>query len=595
MNPLVRFVGAALGCILSFCIRADEPAVQWGLKIPLRDGIHLSATVYRPAGQSNPAPCILTLTPYIADNFHARGMYFASHGYAFAAVDVRGRGNSEGEFRPFIQEAHDGYDAVEWLARQPYCDGKVALFGSSYGGYVQWVAAKERPPHLVTIVPTASPYPGLDFPMRNNIAYPYALQWIALTSGHTRQAHLAGDDSLWGDLFGRWSQSGLPFNRLDRFTGNPAPLFQEWLSHPQPDGYWDAYNPTAAEHRDILIPVLNITGQYDDDQQGALEHYRQSLGNAGTEERAGRYLVIGPWDHDGTATPRAGFGGVRFGPASLLDLAQLHLDWYAHTLRGAPRPAFLKKAVAYYVIGADVWRYADSLNAVTERSEAYYLGSTRNPTDLHSAGSLGESGDRLGTADSYRYDPRDAATAVAEALNRTTEDSLVDQGVLLALGGRELIYQTVPAARDFQVSGFFHLLAWIGIDCPDTDFYAALYVIDADGRTVLLTTDAIRARYREGLRTPHPVRDRSPLRYDFNHFTFVARSIKQGERLRLVISPIGRVINSRFTEKNYNGGGVVAAESARDGRPVTVTLYHDPAHPSVLEVPLGAADATSTP
>ncbi|HSY97735.1 MAG TPA: CocE/NonD family hydrolase, partial [Steroidobacteraceae bacterium] len=118
---------------------------QWGVKIPLRDGVRLNATLYKPAGLKEPRPCLFTLTPYIGQSYHDRGMYFAAHGYPFLTVDVRGRGNSEGLFQPLIQEAKDGYDVVEWLAQQPYCNGKISMWGGSYAGYDQWATAKEFP------------------------------------------------------------------------------------------------------------------------------------------------------------------------------------------------------------------------------------------------------------------------------------------------------------------------------------------------------------------------------------------------------------------------------------------------------------------
>ncbi|HZP67511.1 MAG TPA: CocE/NonD family hydrolase, partial [Rudaea sp.] len=108
---------------------------RWGVKIPLRDGVRLNATLYRPQGQAEPLPCIFTLTPYISQSYHDRGMYFAAHGYVFLTVDVRGRGNSEGEFTPLLQEAKDGHDVVEWLAQQSYCNGKITMWGGSYAGY----------------------------------------------------------------------------------------------------------------------------------------------------------------------------------------------------------------------------------------------------------------------------------------------------------------------------------------------------------------------------------------------------------------------------------------------------------------------------
>jgi len=192
-----------------------------------------------------------------------------------------------------------------------------------------------------------------------------------------------------------------------------------------------------------------------------------------------------------------------------------------------------------------------------------------------------------GKPDAYCYDPRDSDAPEIDAAMRVSADSLVDESVMLALSGRELVYQTDRFAKDAEVTGFFKLSAWIAIDSPDTDIYVTVYDIDAAGSSMRLTTDAMRARYREGLRTPKILHSHAALRYDFDHFTFVSRLIRRGHRLRLVISPVGRVIESPFTEKNYNGGGPVAAESAQDGRAVTVTLYHDRAHPSALGIPFG--------
>src|SRR5262249_39928347 len=167
--------------------------LRWGVKIPMRDKVELNATLYLPKtpdGSSEKTPVIFTLTPYISDSYHARGAYFASHGYAFALVDVRGRGNSGGEFEPFVNEARDGHDIVEWLAKQRFCDGKVAMWGGSYAGFDQWTTAKEFPTQLATIVPAAAAHPGLDYPFPQNVGLSYDVQWYTFTSGCTGQGNL---------------------------------------------------------------------------------------------------------------------------------------------------------------------------------------------------------------------------------------------------------------------------------------------------------------------------------------------------------------------------------------------------------------------
>jgi putative CocE/NonD family hydrolase len=558
---------------------AAKVDLQWGVKIPMRDGERLNATVYTPREQKTPGPCIFTLTPYISQSYHDRGVYFAAHGFPFLTVDVRGRGNSEGEFHPLIQEAHDGYDVVEWLARQPYCNGKVTMWGGSYAGYDQWATAKEFPPHLATIVPVASPYAGVDFPMFGNVFYPYEMQWLTLTSGHASQETIFDDKLFWAAKYRQWLESGTPFKNFDTMLGNPSPIFQEWVAHPHADAFWDRYNPTAEQYAKLSIPILTITGSHDGDQPGALTHYREYMTHASPEGRARHYLVIGPWDHAGTRTPSAQFGGLSFGPASLVDLPKLHLDWYAWTMQAGPKPEFLKNQVAYYVMYADKWRYADTLDAVTAEMRALHLDSAGTANDVLVSGSLGAAASN-GKPDRYVYDPHDLSTAKLEST--VDPRSLVDQRMIYTLRGKQLVYHTEPFEKDTEISGFFRFLAWIAIDQPDTDFAVSVQEIREDGGSISLTHDVLRARYRESVRDPKLIRTKSPLRYDFEHFTFVSQEVKKGSRLRLVIAPV----NSIYSEKNYN------SESMKDARPVTVTLYHDRAHPSTLFVPIGAESPT---
>jgi putative CocE/NonD family hydrolase len=216
-------VGLAINIIAQSPTPAPSPAqppadydLRWGVKIPMRDKVELNATLYLPKtpdGSPPKTPVIFTLTPYISDTYHARGAYFASHGYVFALVDVRGRGNSGGEFEPFANEPRDGHDVVEWLAKQPFCDGKVAMWGGSYAGFDQWATAKGFPPSLATIVPAAAAHPGLDYPSYNNIGMAYDVQWFTFTSGHTPQDNLFGDQKFWRTKFLDAYEKHLHFNR----------------------------------------------------------------------------------------------------------------------------------------------------------------------------------------------------------------------------------------------------------------------------------------------------------------------------------------------------------------------------------------------
>ena len=276
----------------------------WGVKIPMRDGVQLNATLYKPR-DGNPTASIFTLTPYVAERAHPRGIYFASMGYVFAAVDSRGRGNSEGIFEPFANEARDGFDIVEWLAQQSWCDGQVAMWGGSYGGYNQWLTLREAPLHLKTIVPVASAHAAVDFPFVANIFSSFEIQWLTYTAGVTRNEALMNDSSFWSGKFQEMYQNHLPFKELDRIVGNRSTFFQTWVEHSHSDEYWDGMTLTPEQYDQINIPILSITGHYDDDQPGAMEYYRRHM-RSNCKMKDSHYLIIGPWDHAGTRTPKPG-------------------------------------------------------------------------------------------------------------------------------------------------------------------------------------------------------------------------------------------------------------------------------------------------
>jgi len=562
--------------------RAEEAPVDLalGVKIPLRDGVELNATVYRPGGQKEPLPVIFTLTPYTADTYHERAFYFARHGYVFALVDVRGRGNSGGRFDPFTNEGRDGHDVVEWFARQPWSNGKVTMWGGSYAGYDQWTTLREAPPHLATIAPVASPYPAVDFPMSRNIFDSYDIQWLTYTSTLTGNRNLFVESAFWRQKFGEMYAGHRPFRELDRIVGNTGTVFQTWVAHPTADAYWKAMAATPEQLAAMNVPILTITGIYDGDQRGALAWYGDHMRHGNPAAKEKHYLVIGPWDHPGTRTPAKEVGGLTFGEASLLDMNGLHKAWYDWTLKGGPPPAFLKKHVAWYLpgAGAEEWRYADSVETVANSSRTFYLSSEGHANSVFQSGRLTDKApEAAAQPDRWTYDP--LANREDPATDRPF---LVDQTYPLSLSGDGVVYHSEPLPAAVDLAGNVKLSVWLSLDVPDTDLQAILYEIGADGSSVLLTADGLRARYRESLEKETLIKPGEVLRYDFNRFTWCARRLQKGSRLRLVIaSP-----NDPYQEKNYNSGGVVADESGKDARTAHITLIHDAAHPSTLVLPV---------
>ncbi|MDP9186191.1 MAG: CocE/NonD family hydrolase [Verrucomicrobiota bacterium] len=576
---------------------ATDYDIRWGVKIPLRDKVELNATLYfpkTPDGSAPKTPVVFTLTPYISDTYHPRAAYFASHGYVFALVDVRGRGNSAGEFEPFAQEPRDGHDVVEWLAQQPFCDGKVAMWGGSYAGFDQWATAKEFPRHLATIVPAAAAHPPLDYPSLDNVGETYDMQWFTFTSGKASQQNLFGDSKFWRTKFLDAYKKHIAFSTLDSFVGNPSKNFQRILSHPTADAYYDAIVPTPEQFKKISLPILTITGQYDGDELGAMTFYRDHMTNASPEARAKHFLIIGPWDHAGTRTPTDEVAGVKFGPGAIVDLNDLHRQWYDWTMKNGPKPQFLKNQVAYYLLAAGntgangEWKYTDNFANLIANPKTFYLETAAGMGNgVFRSGFLHESRPKEGEAmippGQFINDPLDTHRGEeVEGVEPKDKTAGIDQSFALCIGNDGLVYHSDPVSKETPLVGCPKVSLWVSIDTPDTDLQADLYEIQPDGTSISLWNDLRRLRYRESLREAKLVKPGEIVKCDFDPGLFVARRLMKGSRLRLVVySP-----NSIFWQKNYNSGGVVADETAKDARTAHIKVYHDAQHASSIALPL---------
>jgi putative CocE/NonD family hydrolase len=575
--------------------------LRWAVKIPMRDKVELNATLYLPKMPDVSAPktpVIFTLTPYISDSYHARAAYFAARGFAFALVDVRGRGNSGGEFEPFANDPRDGHDVVEWLAQQPFCDGKVTMWGGSYAGFNQWATAKEFPPHLATIVPVASAHPGVDFPAFNNVGVPYDIQWLTFTSGRTGQGSLFGDSKFWRTKNLDAYKKHIAFKTLDSFIGNPSPNFQRFVAHPTRDAYWDAMVPTREQYQKLSLPILSITGQYDGDQLGALTFYRDHMAHASPEVRAKHFLIIGPWDHGGTRTPTDEVAGVKFGPGALVDLNNLHRQWYDWTMKGGAKPDFLKDQVAYYLLapgntGANgEWKYEKSLEALTANPRTFYLDSKNGDANgVFRSGMLTPNQPREG-ADKFVYDPLDTRRGEnIDGVEGNEKAVALDQRFALSIGQDGLIYHTDPLPNETPLVGCPQVTLWVTVDTPDTDLVVDLYEIQPDGTSIGLWSDIRRLRYRESMRQEKLVKPGEVVKCDFAPGLFVARRLMKGSRLRLLVSSP----NSIGWQKNYNSGGVVSDETAKDARTAHIQIHHDATRASMIQLPLREPAAAPTP
>jgi uncharacterized protein len=473
---------------------------------------------------------------------------------------------------------------VAWAAEQEWSDGRVAMRGGSYRGMVQWQTLRERPAALATIVPTASVYPGWDFPNPSGIFLSYAAQWLAFTEGRASQGALFGDGGYWRSRFRALQDEGRPFRDLARVSGASGRMLDVWLEHPHFDEYWQAMSPGPEDYRAFDLPILTITGHFDGDQPGALKYYRRHMDVASPEAAASHYLVMGPWTHAGTRNPTRSIGDLTFGKNSVLDMEELHLEWFDWILREGPRPGLLEDRVAYYLMGADAWCHAPDLEAVADEERSWYLASPGTDAgDVFFPGALRHDPPSEADSDHYVHDP------LAEPEWDDPGGGMTGPGSAFAWGPK-LVYQSEPLEASVAVAGYAELEAHLELDVPDTDIVATLYEIRRDGGTIRLGRSELRARHRHGVDRSDPVEPGRVEPYRFDRFYWFARTLDEGSRLRLVIRPL----DTPARQKNYQSGGPPMDETPADARTGTVRLHHGPDRPSRLTLPVVGPDAVET-
>ena len=550
------------------------------IEVPTRDGLPLRGVHWAPE-PGRAAPVVLVVTPYGADRYHPDGTAFASAGFHFVSLDSRGRGDSEGRFHPFVHDGDDGHNAVRWLAAQEWCSGEVVMYGGSYSGFVQWATAATRPPGLRAIAPVASVYPGVDFPMAHNIPTAYAARWLAFVEGRRMNNGPFEDAELWAaagsDLIG----SGRPFRDLDVTTvGKRLPAFQEWLDHPSLDEYWARLAPSRAQYEQITLPVLTITGQYDDDQLGALTYYERHTDAASTEVAARHLLVVGPWDHGGTRTAARSFGGLTFAESSAIDLRALHVAWYRWVLGLGDRPGFLRDRVTYFHVGEDRWHGAAHLPRADRELRFHPVADATSTEPGHRRLDV-----KPAAVDQFVSLFLDPGAAGGPERDEPSDDrTFTDDRPLTGADPGTAVHVSEPLTESLDLSGRPHATLTLSSELPDFDLLLGIYLLPGDSTPRLLGETAVRARYHADLHRPEPWPPGRPVPVELKGFPFVSLRVDPGDRFALAIRP-----PHRRWQPNHQAGGPTADETSRDAVSGVVRLHQGPAHPSTLVLPIAVS------
>jgi putative CocE/NonD family hydrolase len=532
---------------------------RFNVRIPLRDGVTLAADLTLPA--QLPAPAVVCRTPYGRSNERQVrfGDRFARAGYVAVWVDVRGRGDSDGRFEPYRNDGLDGYDVIQWVAAQPWCDGGVASWGGSYGGRIQWLAALQRPPALKAMIVEVAPSdPFVEDP--TGVPGPMRVNWHRLTDGRMPQYTEPVD---WMEVYRH-----RPLRELDRAAGFQSDRWADEVGHDAADdAYWE---PLRYQHRiaEIDLPVLHISGWYDDEEIGTPANFA-AMTAAG---RVGQRLLMGPWGHRVNSSRQ--LGEVDFGPEALIDLDRELVAFLDRHVRDMP-PARPEPPVRIFVMGAGEWRGLPSWPPPGAATLALYLDSDGHANSRFGDGRL-QSRDTLpadAPADQWRHDPDRPVPFITEA--SSAQIGGPDDYAGVQTRGDVLVYTGEPLTEPLDVIGPVRLVAHVATSAADTDICAMLLDVHPSGFAQRLCDGVVRLSRRDGADAPAAVVAEAVYEVEIEMWDTAQRFLR-GHRIGL------QVASSAHPKYGVNLGTEgdqtvqVAGVTARN------RLFHDHARPSRL-------------
>ncbi|HEY3776847.1 MAG TPA: CocE/NonD family hydrolase [Rhizomicrobium sp.] len=548
--------------------------IVWkNVQVRTPDGAIVCAQIVRPR-VSGRLPALLEFTVY-ADPLStmSEARRSASNGYVGITGFSRGKMCSPDVPVPL---EHDGADAaalIDWIAKQPWSDGRVGMFGGSYDGFTQWAAAKHMPKALKAIMPSVATAPGIDMPMEGSVDLSFNFYWpLYVASGHGLDGAAFEDMARWDRLFHDWYVSGRAYRDLSAMAHVANPIWDRWISHPDYDAYWQAMIPDGPEFSRVKIPVLATTGYYDGAELGALYYFGQIDPTPGAEH----YLVIGPYTHitgqRGTVNvlgdELSTLPGYKLDPVAKIDMGALRYAWFDYILRHGPKPAILKNTVNYEVMGANAWRHAPSLAAMAGRSLAFHLDAKKNGN----AWLLSEGMPEHTGAIAQSVNLADRSDANRKAPGGAILDPALDTWLALE-------FVSAPFAEPVEVSGLFSGTLRFVTNKRDFDFAIELYELTPDHKYLQFAWYLARASYIADRSHRHLLAPNVPPQLTFHSGRLTAAQFARGSRLVVLLS----AVRQPNTEINYGTGKEVARETIADARrPLKVEWSNS----SVVDIPV---------
>lgn len=544
-----------IGFSISFAQKQDNDSlyiIQDSVYIQTKSGFPISAIIIRKKFSTTALPVVLFYTTYYqGDKDKNIGKRAADNDFIGIVAYARGIKTNIKNYFPFIHDAEDLYDIIDWISKQNWCNGSVGMYGGSYTGFAQWAATKKLHPALKTIVPQVAVMPGFDFPMENNVTLSHTLSWS--------NDNIYKLKPLPRELFFNYFNDGIAYNKLDSLAGYINPIYQEWLQHNAYNNYWKKLIPTSVEFSKINIPILTTTGYYDGSQISALHYFNL---HHKYNKNANHYFVIGPYDHwGGQRMPAKNIMGYSIDSVANISMLNLAFQWLNYILKNKPKPSLLKNKINFEVMGANIWKHASSFSAINNDTLIFYLsknGLTTKPTFKQNyVEQLVNFKDRE-IQNSY-YTPQ----IIFDSLDT----------------GNGLVFKTTELKNDFIINGSFFGNLVTSINKKDIDISLALYEQREDSSYFFLTRFVGRASFAKNsskriLLTPNKKQN-----IPFSNTRFISKKISKGSRLVVLLN-----INKHpFEIINYGSGKPVAQETIHDANtPLKIKWFNN----SYIKIPV---------
>jgi hypothetical protein len=585
---LIRF-SLILAVILVPIVNATgaEPAlndirIERHKAMPMSDGVNLYADVYLPAAPGR-YPTLVTRTPYGVqrDGVHEMMTKFAQHGYAVVVADVRGRYESDGKWEPFRDEAKDGYEIIEWAAKQDFSNGRIGLQGGSYVGHNQWAAASQNPPHLVAAFPALAStniYANwLTMGGAFRLSFNYGWGVVRMPNRIMLPQYWHTENYMPENLRYENALMHLPLNDMDvEFEGSPVQHYRDWLTHESYDKYWK-YVSDEERFDKITVPVHTLGGWFDIFIMGTINGYTGMKNHGGSPEaKAGTRMIIGPWGHG----PTQSFGGIDFTPAAFIDMFETQLRFYDYYLKGINTGLDFEKPVQLFYMGVNKWRSESDWPVPRTEYRVLYISGDGHANSVRGDGRLSFTKPDSKASDTYRYDPLNPVptTGGNNCCGTPTVAGPADQR---PVERREdiLVYTGDYLKDTITIAGPVKMKLFASTDGPDTDWMIKLIDVWPNGYSMPVSEGILRARFREGLEKVKLLTPDQVYEYEIE-LTGTANVFLPGHRIRVDIT------SSNFPQfdRNPNTGDPLGSNAKT--RVATQTVYHGGSNLSQIILPV---------